>query len=69
MVRLLEDSLSAPGPDPISIPDALLVRPRLVVVFDAVENAITLVTPVRPLAGVTAKAALARAAAVLTVIA
>ena len=68
VVRLLEDSLSAPGPDPISIPDALLVRPRLVVVFDAVENAITLVTPVRPLAGVTAKAALARAAERLSTI-
>jgi len=62
VVRLLEDSLSTPGPDPIGIPDAILVRPRLVVVFDAVENTITLVTPVRPQPEVTAKAALARAA-------
>ena len=68
IVRLLEDSLSTPGPDPIGIPDALLVRPRLVVVFDAVEDAITLVTPVRPAAGVTAKAALARAAERLSTI-
>ena len=68
VVRLLEDSLSTPGPDPIGIPDALLVRPRLVVVFDAVENAITLVTPVRPLPDVTAKAALARAAERLSTI-
>jgi anthranilate synthase component I len=68
VVRLLEDSLSTPGPDPIRIPDAILVRPRLVVVFDAVENTITLVTPVRPQPGVTGKAALARAAERLSTI-
>ena len=61
VVRLLEDSLAAAGSDPIGIPDALLVRPRLVVVFDAVENTITLVTPVRPQPGVPANDALARA--------
>ncbi len=60
MVRLMED-LPAPGPDPIGIPDAILVRPTLVMVFDAVEDSITIVTPVRVQAGVTAKAALARA--------
>jgi len=60
MVRLMED-LAAPGPDPIGIPDAILVRPTLVVVFDAVEDTITVVTPVRPQTGVTAKAAQARA--------
>ena len=62
MVRLMEDSLAAPGPDPIGIPDAILVRPTLVIVFDAVEDTITVVTPVRPDHGVSAKAALARAA-------
>jgi anthranilate synthase component 1 len=61
MVRLMEDSLSAPGPGPIGIPDAILVRPTLVVAFDAVEDKITVVTPVRPQAAVTAKVALARA--------
>jgi anthranilate synthase component I len=61
MVRLMEDSLSAPGFDPIGIPDAILIRPSLVIVFDAVEDTITIVTPVRPQAAVTAKAALARA--------
>jgi anthranilate synthase component I len=60
MVRLMED-LAAPGPDPIGIPDAILVRPTLVVAFDAVKDTITLVTPVRPQAGVTAKAALDQA--------
>jgi anthranilate synthase component 1 len=60
MVRLMED-LPEPGPDPIGIPDAVLVRPTVVVVFDAVKDTITVVTPVRPLDGVTAKTALARA--------
>jgi anthranilate synthase component I len=67
-VRLMEDTLAAPGLDPIGIPDAILVRPRVVVVFDAVENTITLVTPVRPQPGVGAKAALARAAERLSTI-
>ena len=61
MVRLMEDSLSAPGPDPIGIPDAILVRPTIVVAFDAVEDTITIVTPVRPQAGINAQAAHARA--------
>jgi anthranilate synthase component I len=61
MVRLVEDSLSAPAADPIGIPDAILVRPTLVIVFDAVEDTITIVTPVRPHKAVTAKAALAQA--------
>jgi len=61
MVRLMEDSLSAPGPDPIGIPDAILVRPTIVIVFDAVEDTITIVTPVRRQAGINAQAAHARA--------
>jgi anthranilate synthase component 1 len=60
MVRQLEE-LAAPGPNPIGIPDAVLVRPTLVVVFDAVKDSITVVTPVRPDPGVSAKAALSRA--------
>jgi anthranilate synthase component 1 len=39
-----------------------MVRPTLIVVFDAVKDSITVVTPVRPQAGVDAKTALARAA-------
>ena len=60
MVRLMEE-LPARHPDPIGIPDAILIRPTLVVVFDAVKDSITVVTPVRPESGVGAKAALARA--------
>lgn len=60
IVRLIED-LPPRNPDPLNVPDALLVRPTLVVVFDAVKDAITVVTPVRPQPGVDAKSALARA--------
>jgi anthranilate synthase component 1 len=65
MVRLMED-LPAPGPDPLGIPDAILIRPTLVIAFDAVEDTITIVTPVRPQPGVTEKMALARAVERLT---
>jgi anthranilate synthase component 1 len=65
MVRLMED-LPVAGPDPIGIPDAILIRPTLVIAFDAVEDTITIVTPVRLQAGVTAKTALARAVERLT---
>jgi anthranilate synthase component 1 len=60
MVRLMED-LPSPNPDPIGIPDAILIRPTLVIVFDAVEDTLTVVTPVRPETGVSAKAARVRA--------
>ena len=60
MVRLMEE-LPSPNPDPIGIPDALLMRPTLVVVFDTVTDTITIVTPVRPEAGVRAEAAFERA--------
>jgi anthranilate synthase component I len=60
MVRLMED-LPANKPDPIGIPDAVLVRPTLIVVFDAVKDALTVVTPVRPEKGVDAASALKRA--------
>jgi anthranilate synthase component 1 len=67
MVRLME-KLPSPNPDPIGLPDAVLVRPTIVVVFDAVKDTITVVTPVRPEKGVTAKAALARAGDRLSVV-
>ncbi len=61
MVRLME-KLPAQKPDPIAIPDAVLLRPTIVVIFDAVQDTITIVTPVRPDPQVNAKAAFARAA-------
>ena len=60
MVRLMEE-LAPPNPDPIGIPDAILVRPTIIVVFDAVKDSITVVTPVRPEKAIDARTALARA--------
>src|SRR5436853_3617451 len=60
MVRLME-KLPSPNPDPIGLPDAKLVRPTIVVVFDGIKDAITVVTPVRPESGVSAETALTRA--------
>jgi anthranilate synthase component 1 len=65
MVRLMEE-LPSPNPDPVGIPDAVMVRPTLVIVFDAVKDSITIVTPVRAQPGVDAKAALSRATERLT---
>ncbi len=44
-------------PDPIGVPESILVRPRLVIVFDGVKQELLLVTPARPQAGVDAKSA------------
>jgi anthranilate synthase component I len=60
IVRQMED-LPSSNPDPIGIPDAILVRPTIIVVFDAVKDSITVVTPVRPEKGFDAKTAMARA--------
>ena len=61
MVRLME-KLAPAKPDPIGVADAILVRPTIVVVFDAVRDEITLVTPVRPATGVTPQQAIRSAA-------
>jgi anthranilate synthase component 1 len=55
------EELAPPNPDPIGIPDAVLVRPTIIVVFDAVKDSITIITPVRPDKNVDAKTALTRA--------
>ena len=47
MVRQIE-RLPNPPPDAQGLPEAILLRPRLVAVFDNVAQEITLVTPVRP---------------------
>ena len=67
MVRQMED-LAAPKPDPIGVPDAFLMRPTIMVVFDTVKDEIWVVTPVRPAAGVAAAAAHAGAIARLDAI-
>ncbi|MFD2248751.1 anthranilate synthase component I [Pseudochelatococcus lubricantis] len=56
MVRLME-RLPSPPPDVLGLPDAVMVRPTLIAVFDSVTDALSLVTPVRPAAGVSARQA------------
>jgi anthranilate synthase component 1 len=67
MVRLMED-LAPPNPDPIGIPDAILVRPTVVIIFDSVLDTLTLVTPTRRSPSETANAARTRAAARLAAV-
>lgn len=56
MVRHME-RLPAAKADPIGVPDALMIRPTLLVVFDAVKDELVVITPVFPKPGVSAKAA------------
>ena len=56
MVRQME-RLAKAKPDPIGVPDAMMIRPTVMVVFDAVRDEISIITPVRPAAGVNARAA------------
>src|SRR5271166_3549271 len=56
MVRRME-RLPAAKPDPIGVPDALLIRPTVMVVFDGARDEMAIVTPVRPAKGVSARAA------------
>jgi anthranilate synthase component 1 len=56
MVRRME-RLPPAKPDPIGVPEALLVRPTVMVVFDTARDEMAVVTPVRPAAGVAARAA------------
>jgi anthranilate synthase component 1 len=56
MAREME-RLAPAKPDPIGVPDALLIRPTIMVVFDSARDEIALVTPVRPAPGLSARAA------------
>lgn len=64
-IRLVE-RIGEVKPDPIGVPDAIFVRPTVIVVFDAVKDELTLITPVRPQPTVTARDAYARAVDKLT---
>ncbi|GEQ96817.1 anthranilate synthase component I [Iodidimonas gelatinilytica] len=59
MVRLMED-LGPGNPDPYGLPSALFVRPTVMAIFDSVTDRITLVTPIRPKAGISAAEAYER---------
>ncbi|GAM99379.1 anthranilate synthase [alpha proteobacterium U9-1i] len=60
MVRFVE-RIPDKAPSPIGTPDAILVRPTIVAVFDNVTSEITLVTPARKRKGQTAETAYAAA--------
>jgi anthranilate synthase component 1 len=60
MVRLMED-LPEPNPDSLGLPDAVLIRPTVIAIFDSVKDEITVVSPVYPDKAKTAKAAYAQA--------
>lgn len=59
-VRLIENLPDCP-PDALDVPDAVLVRPTVMVIFDTVKDEMTVITPVRPISGVTADEAMASA--------
>jgi anthranilate synthase component 1 len=56
MVRQME-RLAPAKPDPIGVPDAIMLRPTVMVVFDSVKDEIWVVAPVRSARGRSAKAA------------
>jgi len=59
MVRLIEKLPNVP-PDTLGLPDAILMRPSIVAIFDSVRDEIVIVSPVWPEAGIDARAAYAR---------
>ncbi len=65
MVRLMEHLPNQPK-DALGLPDGLFVRPTIIAVFDSVKDEVTIVTPVRPEPGISARAAYARAGERLT---
>jgi anthranilate synthase component 1 len=60
MVRQMEE-LGPANPDALGLPDAILIRPTVIVIFDAVKDEVTIVTPIRPQSNLSAAQAYARA--------
>jgi anthranilate synthase component 1 len=61
MIRLVE-RLPDVNPDPIGLPDAVLMRPSVVAVLDGVKGEVTIVAPAWAGSGLSARAAYAQAA-------
>jgi anthranilate synthase component 1 len=61
MIRLVEH-LPDVNPDPLGLPDAVMMRPSVVAVLDGVKGEVILVSPVFQSSGLSAKAAYAQAA-------
>lgn len=55
-VRLIE-TLPDDNDDPLGLPESLMIRPTIILIFDAVKDEITVVTPVRAQKNISAKAA------------
>ncbi len=61
MIRLVEH-LPDVNPDPLDLPDAVLMRPSVVAVLDGVKGEVTVVAPAWAASGLSARAAYAQAA-------
>ncbi len=61
MIRLVE-RLPGGNPDPLDLPDAVLMRPSVVAVLDGVKGEVTVVAPAWAASGLSARAAHAQAA-------
>ena len=61
MIRLVEH-LPDMNPDPLGLPDAVLMRPSVVAVLDGVKGEVTIVAPAWVASGLSARAAYAQAA-------
>ena len=61
MIRLVEH-LPDVNPDPLGLPDAVMIRPSVVAVLDAVKGEVTVVSPAWVQDGLSARAAYAQAA-------
>lgn len=56
MIRHIE-RIPDTRPDALGLPDAILMRPSIIAVFDSIENRITLIAPVHPKPGMKAETA------------
>ncbi len=61
MIRLVEH-LPDVNPDPLGLPDGIMMRPSIMAVLDGVKSEVTLVAPAWANSGLTARAAYAQAA-------
>ena len=61
MIRLVEH-LPDVNPDPLNLPDAIMMRPSVIVVLDGVKGEVTVVSPAWVESGLNARAAYAQAA-------
>lgn len=53
MVRQME-AIGTARPDPLGLTTSVFIRPTIMAIFDSVTNLVTIVTPVRPVAGLSA---------------